>query len=625
MAFADRNKEERFLSQYRDDTAEHLRWACLLGAAIMIGFMWQDTYISVNGHKAIYIRLFGALPVSVLAWYLSNAPGARRFISFISAFFWLSYACLTSAIFIIYEPGPYGLTSSVGVGSFLLLLFGVFAFSNLRFWESVLVGALTLLVYIVSVAFWTEADLVDFILGDFLTAVALMAGAATKTLFTDRTRRRLFETSELLRESYAMVEQQVRERTSELQVANGQLADEIAERKQIDEEKTKLQDQLLQAQKMEAVGRLAGGVAHDFNNMLTIILGRVEIAKMSIKPSDRIHADLAEIHNAGQRSADLTRQLLAFARKQIVMPGVLDLNETVEGMLKMLRRLIGEDIDVAWNPGRDLGRVNIDPSQIDQILANLCVNARDAITDVGKVTIETANTVFDKAYCAEHAGCSPGEYVMLAVRDNGCGMDKETLANVFEPFYTTKKMGKGTGLGLATVYGIVKQNDGFIDVSSDLGKGTTFTIYLPRYRGKTAQTVLKDPLKVLTGGTETILLVEDEPAISKLGKTILEKLGYVVVSANTPGEAIRLADEYCGQIHLLITDVVMPEMNGRDLSDTLMSRYPLLKCLFMSGYTADVIAHHGVLDEGVHFIQKPFSIQHFSFKVREALELNEAG
>ena len=394
---------------------------------------------------------------------------------------------------------------------------------------------------------------------------------------------------------------------------------DITVRKRAEAEREKLESQLLQAQKMEAVGRLAGGVAHDFNNMLSIIIGHTELALGSIDSYGPLHDDLQEIHNAAKRSADLTRQLLAFARKQTISPKALDLNDTVEGMLKMLRRLIGEDIDLAWNPGRDIGTVWIDPSQIDQILANLCVNARDAITDVGKVTIETANKVFNEAYCDDHAGFTPGEYVLLAVSDNGCGMDKETLSIVFEPFYTTKEKGKGTGLGLATVYGIVKQNDGFINVYSEPGEGTTFTIYLPRYGGKTGQAAMKDPSKFFTGGSETILLVEDEPSILKLGKKILEKLGYTILSANTPGEAIRLADDYSEQIHLLITDVVMPEMNGRDLSNTLMSRHPHLKCLFMSGYTADVIAHHGVLDENVHFIQKPFSIQALAAKVRAAL------
>ena len=387
-----------------------------------------------------------------------------------------------------------------------------------------------------------------------------------------------------------------------------------------EQDKAKLETQLLQAQKMEAVGRLAGGVAHDFNNMLSVILMHTEMALMSLDPSDPLHADLGEIHKAGMRSTDLTRQLLAFARKQTISPQVLDLNETVEGILKMLRRLIGEDIVLSWNPGNDLRQINIDPSQIDQILANLCVNARDAIADVGKIIIETSNVEFDEMFCADHGGFVPGEYVMLAVSDNGCGMNKETMVCVFEPFFTTKEIGKGTGLGLSTVYGIVKQNDGFINVYSEPGEGTTFKIYLPCYNGETVQTEMVEKTEVLQSGSETILLVEDELAILKLGKTILERLGYTVLAANSPEEAIRLADEYGGQIHLLMTDMVMPGMNGRDLTNKLLSRYPTIKSLFMSGYTADVIAHQGVLDEGMHFLQKPFSIHALATIVREVLE-----
>jgi len=395
---------------------------------------------------------------------------------------------------------------------------------------------------------------------------------------------------------------------------------DITDRRQAEEDKAKLEGQLQQAQKMESVGRLAGGVAHDFNNMLGVILGHTEMALAQTDPAHPLHADLVEIHKAASRSADLTRQLLGFARKQTVAPKVLDLNMTVTGMLKMLRRLIGEDIHLNWLPFADLWPVKVDPSQIDQILANLCVNARDAISGVGKMTIETENRTLDEDYCALHAGFVPGNYVILAVSDDGCGMNKETLSHLFEPFFTTKGMGKGTGLGLATVYGIVKQNNGFINVYSEPDQGTTFKIYLPRHAGKTGQLQTKGPAVPARRGRETILLAEDEPAILELTTMMLERQGYTVLAASTPGEAIRLAGEYAGEIHLLMTDVVMPEMNGRDLAKNLLSLYPHLRRLFMSGYTADVIAHHGVLDEGVYFIQKPFSIKGLAAKVREALD-----
>lgn len=386
------------------------------------------------------------------------------------------------------------------------------------------------------------------------------------------------------------------------------------------EEKVILQAQLHQAQKMESVGRLAGGVAHDFNNMLCVILGYAELAQQKENDSSQLREYLEQIHKTATRSADIVRQLLAFARKQTVAPKVLDLNETVQGMLKMLTRLIGEDIDLVWLPEEVLWPVKIDPTQIDQVLANLCINARDATAGVGKINIETENKICDAHFCKEHIDFVPGEYVTLSVCDDGCGMDQETLKNIFEPFFTTKGVGEGTGLGLATVYGIVKQNGGFIDVYSELGKGTCFKFFLPRFLGKVERertTEVKSPVE---RGRETVLLVEDEPAILDIGKQLLEMKGYRVLSAGTPGEAIRLAEEHIGEIHLLLTDVVMPEMNGRELARKLLSLYPGLKCLFMSGYTANVIAHHGVLDESVQFIQKPFSLDALAAKVREALD-----
>ena len=394
---------------------------------------------------------------------------------------------------------------------------------------------------------------------------------------------------------------------------------DITKHKEAEKEREKIQAQFTQAQKMESVGQLAGGVAHDFNNMLSVILGYTEMALMKTDPSDPLHADLKAILDAAMRSASITRQLLAFARKQVVAPVVLDLNETMERLLKMLRRLIGENIDLAWLPMVSIWPIKIDPSQVDQILANLCVNARDAIANVGKLTIETDNVTFDEAYCTEHAGYIPGEYVLLAVSDDGCGMDKEILDHVFEPFFTTKGMDEGTGLGLATVYGIIKQNNGFINVYSEKGKGTTFRFYFPRHEGKTDKIITESTKEIPQGCGEKMLLVEDDQMILDLGKKMLEIQGYQVLTASTPDEAMCLAHEYAGSIDLLITDVVMPEMNGRDLADRLHTFYPNLKTLFMSGYTASVIAHRGVLDEGVNFIQKPFSVKELAVKVSKAL------
>ena len=395
---------------------------------------------------------------------------------------------------------------------------------------------------------------------------------------------------------------------------------DITERKMAEQEREKLQNQLNQAQKMESIGQLAGGVAHDFNNMLSVILGYTDLALDQVDPSSSLYHDLLEIHTAAKRSADITRQLLAFARKQTIAPVILDLNEAVEGMLKMLQRLIGEDITLAWLPGSGLEQIKIDPSQLDQLLANLCVNARDAIAGVGKVTVETGMRTFDEVYCKDHPGFTPGNFVLLVVSDDGCGIEKEVLLKIFEPFYTTKAVGQGTGLGLATVYGIVKQNDGFVNVYSEPGHGTTFNIYLPVHLGVSRNIQAKTIPEVNLGGTETILIVEDDAMVLKMGKSMLERLGYTVLTANAPAEAIQLAEANASRIHLVITDVVMPDMNGRDLAAQLCSLDSDCKILFMSGYTADVIAQRGILDEGVCFIHKPFSIKDLAVKVRGALK-----
>jgi PAS domain S-box-containing protein len=384
-------------------------------------------------------------------------------------------------------------------------------------------------------------------------------------------------------------------------------------------EREKLREQLNQAQKMESVGRLAGGVAHDFNNMLGVILGHTELIMDRTDPEQPVYSELQEIRKAAERSANLTRQLLAFARKQTIMPRILDLNDTVEGMLKMLRRLIGEDIDLAWLPGKNLGPVKMDPSQIDQILANLCVNARDAITGPGHIIIETTASRLDEWKNSDAPDVQPGDYVRLSVSDNGCGMDAATIDKLFEPFFTTKAVGRGTGLGLATVYGIVKQNGGTIRVESEPRQGTSFRIYLPALEGYTGEKHREEHSPPPQRGQETILLVEDESAILSMTTQMLQSLGYVVLAAASPEEGQQLAKDAVQRIDLLMTDVVMPRMNGRDLALDLLPRHPGLRCLFMSGYTADVIAHHGVIDEGVSFIQKPFSLRDLGAKIREVL------
>lgn len=388
----------------------------------------------------------------------------------------------------------------------------------------------------------------------------------------------------------------------------------------VSEKQKKMEKQLRQAQKMESVGRLAGGVAHDYNNISSIIIGYCELAIERVDRNDPLHDDLLEILSAAHRSTEITRQLLAFARKQTIAPRVLNVNDTLANMMKMLSRLIGEDINLTFLPGENIQAIKIDPSQIDQILANLCVNSRDAIKNVGSITIETSNITLTTDYCKDHTGFFPGEYVMIAVSDDGSGITPEAMDQIFEPFFTTKSPGKGTGLGLATIYGIVKQNKGFVNAYSEPGKGTTIRIYLPRHYGEATSYHIKKMTEFPQSHGETIFIVEDAPAILKLGKKMLCSLGYNVLSCASPNEAIRLAGKYKEKIHLLITDVVMPEMNGRELSEKFKSLCPGLKVLFMSGYTANVIAHRGVLDDGVNFISKPFSKKDLALKIRQVLD-----
>jgi two-component system, cell cycle sensor histidine kinase and response regulator CckA len=397
---------------------------------------------------------------------------------------------------------------------------------------------------------------------------------------------------------------------------------DITKRRLAEEEKAQVEEQFRQAQKMESVGRLAGGVAHDFNNALSVIMSTTELVIDDVTPTGQLREDLDEILMAGKRAADITRQLLAFARKQTIDPKILDLNECVESMLKMFRRLIGEDIDLAWLSGANLWSVKMDSTQIHQILANLCVNARDAIEGVGKVTIESGNVSLTEDYCFNHKGFVPGEFVQLSVSDNGCGMEKEILDNIFEPFFTTKDVDKGTGLGLATVYGIAKQNNGFINVYSEPDKGTTIKIYLPRHGAKAVETHEEITEEIPPGQGETILVVEDDFSILNIMEKILQRLGYKVLTSNAPEKVKDMVKEYNSEIHLLITDVVMPKMNGRDLAKQLQSICPDLKCLFMSGYTADGIANQGVLDKEVNFIQKPFSKRELAEIVRKMLDQN---
>jgi len=396
------------------------------------------------------------------------------------------------------------------------------------------------------------------------------------------------------------------------------IATDITERKS-------LEAQLRQAQKMEAIGQLAGGIAHDFNNLLTVINGYSELMLLSL-PVEHPHcATFEQIRQAGEKASRLNRQLMAFSRQQVLQPKVLDLNAVVANIDTMLQRVIGEDIDLLTILSPGLASVKADPGQIEQVLMNLVVNARDAMPAGGRLTIETADVVLDTDYARTHVAVNPGRYVMLAVSDNGCGMDAETQARIFEPFFTTKELGKGTGLGLSTVYGIVKQSGGHIEVYSEPGRGTTFRIYLPRIEEAAEAVEPGKAREQLPRGSETILLVEDEAGVRTLAKTILQTHGYTVLDAAQGKDAFLLSGQHEGLIHLMVTDMVMPEMSGREVAERLKPLRPNMKVLFMSGFTDKAMVHHGELGPGMAFLQKPFTPQTLARKVREVLDAPTKG
>jgi PAS domain S-box-containing protein len=384
-------------------------------------------------------------------------------------------------------------------------------------------------------------------------------------------------------------------------------------------DRKRLEGQLLQAQKMEAVGRLAGGVAHDFNNMLTVIAGYNRMILDELSPMDPLRGCAEEVLKAADRAAALTKQLLAFSRRQVMQPVVMNLNTTVLHTEKMLRRLIGEDVELLLILQEDVGNIRADPNHIEQAVVNLALNARDAMPKGGRITVETANVHLDETYARTHMGVKPGDFVMVAVSDTGHGMDAETRRRLFEPFFTTKEKGKGTGLGLATVYGSVKQLGGDIWVYSEPGRGTTFKLYFPRVNELAAVTPAGPPESVRIPATETILVVEDEEAVRDLTVKILRKLGHTVLSAGNGVEAIEIAKAYSGPIALLMTDVVMPNMSGRQVADELVKLRPDLKVLYLSGYTDNTVVHHGVLEDGVEFLPKPFSREALARKIRDVL------
>jgi signal transduction histidine kinase/ActR/RegA family two-component response regulator len=394
---------------------------------------------------------------------------------------------------------------------------------------------------------------------------------------------------------------------------------ELNERERAEAALRRSEEQLRQAQKMEAIGRLSGSVAHDFNNLLSVILSYSDLVLSELKAVDPLRADVESIKKAGENAADLTHQLLAFSRQQVLAPRIVDLNATLVESERMLRRLIGEDIEFVTHYARSVSRVKVDPGQVDQVLLNLVINARDAMPDGGKLTIETKDVMLDEEYVDEHLGVVGGAHVMLAVSDTGFGMDKQTQARIFEPFFTTKELGKGTGLGLSTVFGIVKQSQGHIWVYSEPGGGTTFKVYLPVCEGVEIE-VHEAIAPTTLQGTETVLLVEDQEDVRRVAHAILRRYGYHVIEARNAGEALLSCERHPRTIHLLLTDVVMPQLSGRELAERLLAIRPEMKVLYMSGYTENVIVHHGILDSGLAYLQKPIVPEGLARRVREVLD-----
>jgi signal transduction histidine kinase len=426
-----------------------------------------------------------------------------------------------------------------------------------------------------------------------------------------------------LRSRTVSMEAEIFRRAQELQTSNQELRSLQAELEQRVEARTaelrRAEAQLRHSQKMEAIGRMSGAIAHDFNNLLSVILSYSTLLVRDLRPIDPMREDLESIRKAGERAAELTRQLLAFSRQQVLAPRVLDLNETVHETERMLRRLLGADIDLVTRCQRDLSKVRVDPGQMDQVVMNLALNARDAMPDGGKLTIETSDVVLDESYAAQHHGVTPGPHVLLAVSDTGIGMDAETQGRIFEPFFTTKPAGKGTGLGLSTVFGIVQQSGGSIWVYSELGTGTTIKIYLPRAEGSVDEPEEFAPPPTLHG-KETILLVEDQDEVRRVATTILRNYGYRVLSASNAGEALLACEKHLRAIDLLLTDVVMPQMSGPELSQRILAQRPDLKVLFMSGYADGAVVGHGILDSGTDYVQKPLLPEVLARRVRQVLD-----
>lgn len=737
MAFDDSNLEERYLIHNRDVTADYIRLVSLIGAAIIIGFLWQDTQISKDGIKATYIRLFAALPLSGVTWYASRNVRLRQFIPYTCILFWIGYTCVTTAIFLVYEPGPYGLTSTTGLGSFLMVIFGIFAFSNLSFWLSLMICLGNLFIYTFSVAWWTATEFSKFLEGDFLTIFAVLSGCATLNLFNEHARRKQFMTSELLRDLHEKLEQQISDRTAELRISNEKLTVKINEHMSTEEaliesnerfsnafenapimmsisslddsicldvnqrfvdvagyskeeiigksfielgviasadkekilvalkedkriydlelnfrskhgkeliwnysgqiitiggnkyvlsasmditEQRLFEQHLRQSQKMEAIGQMAGGMAHDFNNILTVIMGYGQMLKMDESLTVGAQEAIDQIISSSEKAARLTGGMLAFSRKQNLTLEYENLNNIVHHVQKFLVRIIGEDIDLKTISNKANVTVRVDIGQIEQVLMNLATNARDAMPKGGVLTIKTDIQNIDSSFIEGNGFGVSGVYAVLSFSDTGSGISKEHQKRIFDPFFTTKEVGKGTGLGMAIVYGIVRQHNGFIDVNSEPGEGTTFRIFLPII--ESADELQKEAPEMMLpdGGFETILLAEDDPDVRKFVGGILNKYGYDVIYAVDGQDAIDKFIENKENIRLILMDMIMPKKNGKEAYEIIRMVQPGMKILYSSGYTSNYIKDRGVSEEAIEIVMKPVNPMVLLQKIRIVLD-----
>ncbi|MCX6150055.1 MAG: ATP-binding protein [Ignavibacteriales bacterium] len=624
VAFADQIKEEKFLNQQRDNTAEQLRWACLVGALIMIGFIWQDTIISETGHQAIMIRILGALPVSALAWYLSRKLAVRRFISYITALFWLSYTCLTAALFISYGSGPYGLTSSIGLGSFLIIIFGIFTFSNLRLWATILVGMSTLLVYTISVALWTESVFVDFIMGDFLTVVALMIGTGIKTLFTERAQRRQFETSEQLNKSYTMMEQQVRERTADLQDTNTMLIAEVAERKHLLEEIIKAKEKAEEMSRLKS--SFLANMSHELRTPLNGILGFAEIMKEQLT-DENFKGQAKIIFESGNRlkqTLDLILNLSKIESETLeVYFEEVELTEYVLELVKVFEKsaeAIGIELKVIT--GKELLFSNLDKILLNSIINNLLNNAIK-YTPKGKVTVEINKIIDDEKMNVE-----------FLVTDTGIGIVEENLAIIFEPFRQASegwnRKYEGTGLGLTLVKKYAESMHGEITVESKVGVGSAFRVKFPLIKvafkkSEKAEIETKEEkyvVEIKKVGEPLILYVEDDLVSQKLIKTLVASSYNIDCIADGEG-AIELVKR--NKYDIILMDINLGgKLNGIETIKLLqkIKGYRKIPIIAITVY-AMAGDKEKLLSEGcTHYISKPFAKSEFLSLLKEALNWN---